>query len=101
MHIQLPDDLNSRLEALASKCKQDVNTLVREAIETRLAMEDRLEDLELFWREDELRAEVQKGLDDLERGDYAEYDETTLHELFESVKARGRERLATRNQRPN
>lgn len=64
-------------------------------------MEECLEDLQLFWTEKELRAEVQKGLDDLERGDYTEYDETTLHELFESVKARGRERLEARNQRPN
>src|SRR5947208_10684746 len=48
-------------------------------------------------RDDEmrrLRADIQEGLDDFERGDYTEYDADSLHLLTEDVKARGRKRLA-------
>lgn len=41
-----------------------------------------------------LRAGIQKGIDDYERGDYEEYGESNLHELFEGVKRRGLQRLA-------
>ncbi len=40
-----------------------------------------------------LRADVQVGLDQLERGEYTEYTDETLHELFDNVTRRGRERL--------
>jgi antitoxin ParD1/3/4 len=53
--------------------------------------------LELLDRRDKnlawLRKEVQKGLDQLERGEYTVYDEQGLKDLAERVKARGRERL--------
>lgn len=100
MHFNIPSDLSRRLEDLAEK-GQDVQTLVREAIESRLAMEEQLEKNLEGWTEKELRVEVQKGLDDIARGDYTEYDDTTLHELFADIKARGRERLAARNQHPD
>ena len=41
-----------------------------------------------------LRAEIQKAIDEIDRGEYTEYTEENLHELFEDVKRRGRERLA-------
>ena len=41
MHIDIPDDLNRRLEQLAKGTGQDVGTLVCEAIEQRLALEER------------------------------------------------------------
>lgn len=41
-----------------------------------------------------LRKEIQLGLDQLNRGEAAEYDEAGLNELFEQIKRRGRERLA-------
>ncbi len=41
MHIDIPDDLNRRLEQLAKGTGQDVGTLVCEAIEQRLAREER------------------------------------------------------------
>jgi predicted transcriptional regulator len=60
--IELPDDLTRRLERLASK-GQDINTLVREAIETRLAIEEQIEKNLEGWSEEELRAAIQEGLD--------------------------------------
>lgn len=41
MHINIPDDLHRRLEQLAKRTDQDVGTLVCEAIEQRLALEER------------------------------------------------------------
>ena len=41
MHIDIPDDLHRRLEQLANGIGQDVGTLVCEAIEERLALEER------------------------------------------------------------
>lgn len=43
---------------------------------------------------EELRRKVQIGFDQIERGEYTTYDENSLGELFERVKARGRKRLA-------
>ena len=41
----------------------------------------------------ELRAEIQIGLDQLERGEYTTYDEDGLKDLAKTIKSRGRERL--------
>jgi hypothetical protein len=41
MHIDIPDDLNRRLEQLAKETGQDVGALVCEAIEQRLALAER------------------------------------------------------------
>ena len=41
MHIDIPDDLHRRLEQLAKGTGQEVGTLVCEAIEQRLALEER------------------------------------------------------------
>jgi hypothetical protein len=43
----------------------------------------------------EVRAKVQEGIEQLGRGKCVEYTDETLHELFEDVKRRGRQRLAT------
>ncbi len=43
----------------------------------------------------ELRAKIQQGIEQLENGQYAEYTDETLHQLFEGVKRRGRERRKT------
>ncbi len=39
----------------------------------------------------EFRREVQIGLDQLDRGEYTEYDEESLKEFFEQIKAEGRQ----------
>ena len=46
----------------------------------------------------EIRAKVQAGIDDLRNGRYTVYTKETLHELFEDIKRRGRERRKSRNQ---
>lgn len=46
-----------------------------------------------------LKAEIQKGLDDLQQGRYSTYSDETLGEFFEDVKKRGRERLAAKKKR--
>ena len=38
-------------------------------------------------RVEEFRREVQVGLDQLERGEYTEYDDESLKEFFEQIKA--------------
>jgi len=43
---------------------------------------------------DALRRDVAAGIEQLESGDYEEYNEATLSDLFGDIKARGRRRLA-------
>ena len=43
-----------------------------------------------------LRAEVQKGIDAIERGDFTEYQESELLQLSDRIKAVGREHAATK-----
>lgn len=45
---------------------------------------------------DALQRDVAAGIAELEAGDYEEYDEDSLPDLFEDIKARGRRRLAER-----
>jgi predicted transcriptional regulator len=46
MHIDIPDDLRRRLEQLAKGIGQNVGSLVCEAIEQRLAIEERKKHLQ-------------------------------------------------------
>ena len=41
----------------------------------------------------DLRRELQIGIDELDRGEFEEFDETNIHELAEGVKRRGRQIL--------
>jgi antitoxin ParD1/3/4 len=41
-----------------------------------------------------LRAEIQKGIDDIEQGRYKDYNEETLQQLFDEIKRNGRAKLA-------
>lgn len=45
------------------------------------------------WRLQELRREIQKGIDSLERGDFTEHGASSLDALGQDIKARGRQRL--------
>ena len=42
-------------------------------------------------RREEFRREVRIGLDQLDRGEYTEYDDESLKEFFEQIKAEGRQ----------
>ncbi len=57
---------------------------------------DRLENAEKeleAMKLDALRRDVAAGIAELEAGDYEEYDEESLSDLFDDIKARGRQRL--------
>jgi prevent-host-death family protein len=43
----------------------------------------------------QLRAEVKRGVDAIERGDFSEYDEADLEQLAARIRAEGRERAST------
>ena len=61
-------------------------------------MMDRLERVEEELRTlklEALRRDIAVGIEQLENGQYTEYDEESLSALFEDIKARGRKRLAT------
>jgi antitoxin ParD1/3/4 len=45
---------------------------------------------------DFLRLEVQEGFDQIERGEYTEYDERTIKNLVADIRARGMKRLAVK-----
>lgn len=50
---------------------------------------------------EDLRARMHEGLGQIERGEYAEYTDETLHEIFDDVSKRGREWLKSRNIAPS
>ena len=41
-----------------------------------------------------LKRDIQEGIDDIEQGNYTEWDLDNIHLLAEDIKARGRRRLA-------
>jgi prevent-host-death family protein len=62
-------------------------------------MMDRLEQAEEELRSlklEALRHEIEIGIEQLENGQYTEYDEESLSTFVEDIKARGRKRLAQR-----
>ena len=46
-------------------------------------------------------ANVQRGLGQLERGEYTEYTDESLHELFDGISERGRKWLESRDDKPS
>lgn len=53
------------------------------------------EDFKLAIKFPEVYAMVREGVKDLESGNYLEYTDETLHELFDDIRRRGRERWAS------
>ncbi len=48
-----------------------------------------------------LRRELQVGIDELDRGQYVEYDDDTLPQLVEDIRTRGLERLRAEDGSPS
>lgn len=92
MNVSLTPELERLVqEKVASGLYNSASEVIREAL--RLLNErDQLRQIRL----EELRKEIAIGIEELERGEFTEYDEDSLGELFEDVKRRGRERLAKR-----
>jgi len=68
---------------------QDANTF-QQLLERLESAEKELHLIKL----DVLQKDIAAGIAQLETGDYTEYDEDTLSDLFVDIKARGRQRLA-------
>jgi antitoxin ParD1/3/4 len=91
MNVSLTPELERLVtEKVSSGMYQTASEVVREGL--RL-IKERDEELEL------LRRNVRAGFEAVERGDYADYDESAITELKKRVKARGRKRLAERSTR--
>lgn len=62
MHIDIPEDLHTRLRHLAQDTGQGIDELLREAIETHLAMQEQAAKNLEGWTKEELRAAIEEGL---------------------------------------
>lgn len=83
--------LTAELEQLVSdKVKtgmyQTASEVIREGLRLLNERDHRLE---------ALRRDIRVGFEAVDRGEFSEFDEVTVGELSERVKARGRKRLAT------
>ena len=81
-------------ELLAGGLYQSQSEIVREGL--RLLKER--EELRTS-RLSQLRTELDKGLKDLEAGNFESYDEKSLRAAFEGIKTRGRKKLASKKAR--
>ncbi|MBW4678119.1 MAG: type II toxin-antitoxin system ParD family antitoxin [Desmonostoc geniculatum HA4340-LM1] len=89
MNVHLGETLDKFVaELIASGLYQSQSEVIREGL--RLLKER--EDLRKLKLED-LRREIHKGLDQLERGEFTIY--TSSQDLAEEIKATGREKLAS------
>jgi antitoxin ParD1/3/4 len=95
MHVSLTPHLDEYVrKKVESGLYSSSSEVVREALRL-MEEQDRLREIRL----EELRKEIQKGIDQIEREEYTEYTEETLHQLFEDVKARGRAKLEARRRK--
>src|SRR5437660_2840589 len=90
MNVTLPPELKQfvsrKVESGQYPCESEV---ILEGL--RLLRErDELDRIRL----EALRKEIAIGIEQIERGEYTEYDEVSLKRLIEQVQARGRHKLA-------
>lgn len=96
MNVSLTPELEAMIqEKVATGRYGSASEVVREALRLMEKHEQRQQD-----RLEELRREIQKGVDQIERGEYHTYDEEGLKQLVEDIKARGRKWMEIRNQSP-
>jgi predicted transcriptional regulator len=62
VHIDIPEDPHNRLRHLAQDTGQDLDELLREAIETHLAIQERAAANLEGWTQEELRAAITEGI---------------------------------------
>jgi antitoxin ParD1/3/4 len=85
MTVQIPVDFESFVQSIIARGSFQTETqVVGEALRLLQERERRLE---------ELRAEVQIGLNQLQRGEFTDYDEDSLRGFFEEVKSEGQKQL--------
>jgi antitoxin ParD1/3/4 len=85
MNVSLTPELEKLVDQkVSSGLYQTASEVVREGLRLLKKRDDDLE---------HLRRDVREGFEAIDRGEYTDYDVTTLHRLTEGVKARGRRRL--------
>ncbi len=88
------------VEHIQSKVDSGMYPSSDAVIAKALALLDEHDD-KLYAELSEVRKMVQEGVDALKNGDYVEYTDENLHEFFEDIKRRGRERWASGQSSPD
>ena len=85
MNVSLTPELENLVNnKVKSGMYQTASEVIREGLRLLRERDGRLT---------ELRADIRAGFEAVERGEYKDYDEETVKQLAERVKARGRKRL--------
>jgi predicted transcriptional regulator len=87
MEVTLPPELQNALDEITLHTGRPAPVVVAEAVERYLEREHRLA---------MLRAEIQVGIDELDRGEGREITPDTMRELADEICREGREEVARR-----
>ena len=88
LHISLPGSLRSYVKTQVTRVGYSTpSEYIRDLIREDLKRERKL---------GEIRREIDVGIQQIERGEYTEYDEASLKDLSAKIKAEGRRQLAQR-----
>lgn len=91
MSIYSPEVQNLVEEHLASGLYQSADELLITALRVLRERDE---------RQEKLRRELQIGRDQIDRGEFAEYDEVSLRTLFDTIQAEGRQRYQAARAEP-
>jgi antitoxin ParD1/3/4 len=95
MNVNLGDTLDQFItDLLQSGLYQSQSEVVREGLRLLKERED-LRKVRLA----QLRGEIDKGIQQLDSGDYQTHDEASLKKVFQDSKTRGRKKLADKKTR--
>jgi antitoxin ParD1/3/4 len=90
MNITLTPELEQLVQTKVARGEyESADTFVREAVQL-LIDEESKEDADCG----EIRARIEAAETEIDRGEFIEYDETTLHQLGKGIRDRGLKRLA-------
>lgn len=93
MNVSLTPELEKLIhERVDSGLYNSASEVVREALRL-LEEQDRIRKLRL----EELKKQIDLGIDQLDRGEFSEHDQKSLDQLQSKIKSRGRKRRARRN----
>lgn len=90
MNISLSPELERLVQSKVALGEyENADTFISEAVQ-RMIDEESKEDVD----HGEVRARIQAAEAEIDRGEYVEFDETTLHQLASGIRERGLKRLA-------